>query len=66
MSQTTPTPEQVIAAMTLEELQELLAAMRMDPSETAAKRLRTLVAEKRDFEVAIGIIAGPATMKRAA
>ncbi len=60
-----PTPEQVIAKMSLAELQELLEALSMNAALCDARRLKRLVAELQDFEAAIEVIAGPATMKAA-
>ena len=66
MSQRAPTPEEVVLAMSAGELQELLAALSMESTVTAAMRLRRLVLDLGSFESAIETMAGHDTFKDAA
>ena len=56
------TPEQVVARMSVGEIQELLGDLGMQADAFNARRLRTLVLELRNFEMAIAAVGGPACM----
>jgi hypothetical protein len=56
------TPEQVVARMSVGEIQELLNDLGMQADAFNAQRLRTLVLELRNFEMAIAAVGGPASM----
>ena len=53
------TPEQVVLSMTLGEVQELLAEVSMSSDVISAQRLKCLVRELGQFELAIEAIGGP-------
>ena len=61
-----PTPEQVIAAMTNLELRELLIDLQIESSASNAMRLRHLTQLWGNFEQAVEVMTGPADMRRAA
>ena len=56
------TPEQVVARMSVGEIQELLGDLGMQADAFNAQRLRTLVVELRNLEMAIAAVGGPAHM----
>ncbi|MGI9471909.1 MAG: hypothetical protein ACR2NZ_10275 [Rubripirellula sp.] len=66
MSAAFPSPEQVIASLSIQELQELLGDLKLDAQPATALRLQRLVRELESFEAAMDVIAGPADMRRAA
>lgn len=58
-SESPATPEQVVLTMTLGEVQELLAELSMSSDVISAQRLKRLVRELGQFELAIEAIGGP-------
>ena len=60
--QSAATPEEVVAAMALSELQELLQDLGMDSTAPTGRRLQQLVIQLHSFERAIEAIGGPATL----
>lgn len=56
------TPEHVVLNMTLREIQELLSDVRMSSDVITAQRLRRLVRELGQFELAIDAIGEPASL----
>tara|TARA_Y100000385_G_scaffold15266_1_gene15501 strand:- start:155 stop:502 length:348 start_codon:yes stop_codon:yes gene_type:complete len=58
-SESPATPEQVVLSMTLGEVQELLAEVSMSSDVITAQRLKRLVRELGQFELAIEAIGGP-------
>ena len=60
------TPEQVVCAMSCDELKELLCDLRMESTVEAAIRLKDLVRQLGRLEDAIEAMHGPPTMKEAA
>lgn len=52
------TPEELIAAMTTEELQELLGEMGLEASESQAYGIKSLVNQLGTLEAALEVIAG--------
>lgn len=56
------TPEQVVLSMTLGEVQELLAEVRMNSDFITAQKLKRLVRELGQFELAIEAIGGVACL----
>jgi hypothetical protein len=57
------TPEQVVGSMSGGEIQELLSDLGMQADPGTAQRLRILVIELGNFELAIEAIGGPACMR---
>jgi hypothetical protein len=60
------TPEQVVGAMSIADVQELLGELGMADDVSTSRRFQLLVAEYGRFELAIESIGGAATMRRAA
>ena len=56
------TPEEVVLSMTLSQVQELLSQVRMSSDVITAQRLRRLVRELGQLELAIDAIGGPASL----
>ena len=56
------TPEEVVLQMSLAEVQELLADVRLTSDVMTAQRLQRLVRELGRFELAIDAIGGPAKL----
>ena len=61
-----PTPEQVVGAMSVVEIQELLGDLGMVSDVVSSQRFKHLVGELGCFELAIEALGGAATMRRAA
>ncbi|MGV3483100.1 MAG: hypothetical protein ACO1RT_01640 [Planctomycetaceae bacterium] len=60
------TPEELIAAMTTEELQELLSEMGIEATESEANGIKSLVKQMGTLEAALETIAGFACESRRA
>lgn len=66
MSDQRQTPEQVICAMSCDELRELLSELKMEATVDAAIKLKRLVGQLGRFEDAIEAFGGPPSMNDAA
>ncbi|MDA7873685.1 hypothetical protein OAF37_01620 [Rubripirellula sp.] len=59
------TPEQVVTCMSAGEVQELLFELGMNSDMVTAQRLKALILELGQFELAIAAIGGPASLGHA-
>ena len=66
MSEKPRTPEEVVGAMSYDELRELLADLRLDSTPASAVRMKRLVRELGCLEAAIEALGGPPSMRDAA